>query len=381
MEDNAMGSVIRRLRTARGWTQETLAEQLHLTPQSVSRWETGQSLPDVSQVPQLARVFGVTTDALYGLDQQEEDEGGPELVLSLYSSVESAPTYADWSRLASLLRAGDPGTKRSTVRWTFLSLALELADPGSTVYLPEKAEEVASATLELGKGFPEADAREAWGIKAEYRRLLSRLYALRGDRKAAFDILGTDHIFRMEQHPNAEEGEVWRLLGDRQLERGSLNSAGVQAVHFLLDTLYACGDNALAVGKPDRALEAADMALRFSALAGGTEGGLTSLQGRERGDLWGLKARALAALGQGEKALDALEEMVSRRLALLTEGEERVENVLLFTIGQGRMDQKAAQKLLRARLLRELGKTELLGLTQEARWKALYARADALGAE
>ncbi len=380
-QNPGMGGVIRRLRTARGWTQEALAEQLHLTPQSVSRWETGQSLPDVSQVPQLARVFGVSTDTLYGLDQPEEDALGPELVLSLYSSVESAPTYADWSRLASLLRAGDPAAKRSTVRWTFLSLALALADPNSYVYLPEKAEEVAASTLELGKGFPEADAREAWGIKAEYRRLLSRLYALRGDRKAAFAILGTDHIFNMDQHPNAAEGEIWRLLGDRQLERGSLNSAGVQAVHFLLDTLYACGDNALAVGKPDRALEAADMALRFSALASGREGGLTSLQGRVRGDLRGLKARALAALGQGEQALDALEEMVSRRLALLTEGEERVENVLLFTIGQGRMEQKAAEKLLRAQLLRELEWPGLLGLTKEARWKALAAQVDALGAE
>ena len=125
-ENPGMGSVIRRLRTDRGWTQEALAEQLHLTPQSVSRWETGQSLPDVSQVPQLARVFGVSTDTLYGLDQPEEDALGPELVLSQYSSAESAPTYADWSRLASLLRAGDPAAKRSTVRWTFLSLALAL---------------------------------------------------------------------------------------------------------------------------------------------------------------------------------------------------------------------------------------------------------------
>ena len=138
---------------------------------------------------------------------------------------------------------------------------------------------------------------------------------------------------------------------------------------------------ALAVGKPDRALEAADMALRFSALTSGREGGLTSLQGRVRGDLWGLKARALAALGQGEQALDALEEMVSRRLALLAEGEERVENVLLFTIGQGTMEQKAAEKLLRAQLLRELEWPGLLGLTKEARWKALAARVDALGAE
>ena len=169
-ENTGMGGVIRRLRTDRGWTQEALAEKLHLSPQAVSRWETGQSLPDVSQVPQLARLFGVSTDTLYGLDAGQENEEEQGLVLSLYSDVDPAASYADWSRLAADYRAGEPGKNRSLRRWTFLSLALTLADPNSYVYLQEKAEEVITATLELGRGFPETEPQEAWSMRAEYRR-------------------------------------------------------------------------------------------------------------------------------------------------------------------------------------------------------------------
>ena len=56
----SMGSVIRRLRMEREWTQEELAERLNVSGQAVSKWETGQSLPDISQVPQIARTLGRT---------------------------------------------------------------------------------------------------------------------------------------------------------------------------------------------------------------------------------------------------------------------------------------------------------------------------------
>ncbi|MBQ7628898.1 MAG: helix-turn-helix domain-containing protein [Selenomonadaceae bacterium] len=57
---------IYRSRKALGMTQETLAEKLGITPQSVSRWENGQSRPDVDMLPRLAAFFGITIDALFG---------------------------------------------------------------------------------------------------------------------------------------------------------------------------------------------------------------------------------------------------------------------------------------------------------------------------
>lgn len=52
------------LRKRKGWSQEELAEQLHVTRQSVSKWEGAQSVPDIPKIIQMSEIFGVTTDYL-----------------------------------------------------------------------------------------------------------------------------------------------------------------------------------------------------------------------------------------------------------------------------------------------------------------------------
>ena len=51
-------------RLQKGMTQEELAECLGVTPQSVSKWERGESIPDVLTLVELAQIFGVTVDDL-----------------------------------------------------------------------------------------------------------------------------------------------------------------------------------------------------------------------------------------------------------------------------------------------------------------------------
>ena len=49
-------------RKKNGWSQEELAEKLSVSRQSVSKWESGQSVPDLNRILELGRIFGVTTD-------------------------------------------------------------------------------------------------------------------------------------------------------------------------------------------------------------------------------------------------------------------------------------------------------------------------------
>ena len=55
---------ILHLRTQRGMSQEELAAALSVSRQSVSKWETGQSVPDLDKLIRLADLFGVTVDEL-----------------------------------------------------------------------------------------------------------------------------------------------------------------------------------------------------------------------------------------------------------------------------------------------------------------------------
>ena len=64
--ENTIGKRIATNRKRLGLTQEQLAEQLGITAQAVSKWENDQSCPDISVLPALADIFGVTTDVLLG---------------------------------------------------------------------------------------------------------------------------------------------------------------------------------------------------------------------------------------------------------------------------------------------------------------------------
>ena len=47
-----------------GWSQEELADQLDVSRQSVSKWESAQSTPDLNKIIKMADLFGVSTDYL-----------------------------------------------------------------------------------------------------------------------------------------------------------------------------------------------------------------------------------------------------------------------------------------------------------------------------
>ena len=62
--NETIGNRIARYRKAKNLTQEALANQLGVSSQAVSKWETDASCPDISALPQLCRILGITTDEL-----------------------------------------------------------------------------------------------------------------------------------------------------------------------------------------------------------------------------------------------------------------------------------------------------------------------------
>ena len=77
-----MAKTIARLRRERGMTQEALAERIGVSPQTVSKWETQATCPDVALLPVLADVFGVSLDYLVGRTNVETSPEVEEAVIS-----------------------------------------------------------------------------------------------------------------------------------------------------------------------------------------------------------------------------------------------------------------------------------------------------------
>lgn len=64
--DMYIGEMIKQYRERKGITQKDLAERLSVTPQAVSRWENGVSIPDVDVLPKLANLLHISIDGLLG---------------------------------------------------------------------------------------------------------------------------------------------------------------------------------------------------------------------------------------------------------------------------------------------------------------------------
>lgn len=81
------------IRKARGLRQESLAQQLGVTPQAISKWETGAGQPEVSMLPKLADALGVSLDVLFGRVPFLDEDAFVEMGLPhpLEDEVEASP--------------------------------------------------------------------------------------------------------------------------------------------------------------------------------------------------------------------------------------------------------------------------------------------------
>ena len=90
---------LRTLRRARGLSQEELAGRLHVTRQTISKWESCQSYPDFQRLVLLSDYFGLTLDELVkDVDVQEvrEKNINSEKLDSIYSDVGKAKQFVKW---------------------------------------------------------------------------------------------------------------------------------------------------------------------------------------------------------------------------------------------------------------------------------------------
>ncbi|MBR6514519.1 MAG: helix-turn-helix transcriptional regulator [Clostridia bacterium] len=64
----SIGTTIKKLRKEKGITQEHLAQCLGISPNAVSQWECNRTAPDITQLPLLADIFGVSADVILEID-------------------------------------------------------------------------------------------------------------------------------------------------------------------------------------------------------------------------------------------------------------------------------------------------------------------------
>ncbi len=134
-------------RKKQGWSQEELAERLDVSRQSVSKWESGLSTPDLDKIVSMSSIFGVTTDYLIKeTETPEESTAEPEPVAA--SASESRARRINRTTVEAYFSL----VKRSATKIA-LGVALCILSPIALILLAGMAEAlVLSEALAVGIG-------------------------------------------------------------------------------------------------------------------------------------------------------------------------------------------------------------------------------------
>lgn len=144
--DLNLGSVIKRLRTEQGVTQDALAEYLGISYQAVSKWETGTTLPDITLLPKLAAFFGVRIDELFSVNHEDELE---RIDTMLQKETMTDQNYAYAKRILDGILRENPKDVNAMKRYAKVYLAKTNTDLLTAGKMLEQAMEQAPMDEEI----------------------------------------------------------------------------------------------------------------------------------------------------------------------------------------------------------------------------------------
>ena len=172
---------LKKYRIMKELTQEDVAEYLRITAQSVSKWERGESCPDITFLPALANIFETSVDLLLGMDtiRAEETRRGIHGKAVAYQQEGDYEAAAKTYREALKTYPNDPGMMLGLAGALALqgdtAEAIELMEKG----LPLSANEKQKATIRAALCFLYLKA----GKEDKANALASRLPHMRESRE------------------------------------------------------------------------------------------------------------------------------------------------------------------------------------------------------
>lgn len=237
-----IGNQIKALRLRRGVTQDSLAQQLNVTPQAVSKWERGESVPDVALLPELSAYFGVSIDELFALS----DETHMTRIENMLNDVRFIESADAESERRFLIGKAQREPENSEPFELLSELELHLADEHNA-RASEYAKEALRRNPDSSRGYYSM-VHAAGGRHVDLRNglhceLISELKA------------------RLREHPEVAHIHVWliaELLDDRRFEEarqycaemearfGSARYPGLYATGFRIRLALAENDTAAA---------------------------------------------------------------------------------------------------------------------------------------
>lgn len=231
-----LGEKIKTLRKQKNISQEVFANYLGVSFQAVSKWENGNTMPDVTIIPAIASFFGVSTDELFDFNLFEVEKN-IEAIVDEYGKYWDT----DMAKAEEVLREGlkkYPGN--DVLLNCLLGVLCELG----------RNEEV----ITVGNALAESTKKDE--VRIDARRMMAEAYKAMGEYQSAKDAIDRiPEIYFSNLYVKAH-----LLEGEEQLEAASKEAA--LCYEHLLRMLEIMGGIYLEKGEPEKAKTVYGQAIR-----------------------------------------------------------------------------------------------------------------------
>lgn len=232
-----IGKKIKQLRNEKSLTQETVAAALSVSPQAVSKWENGITLPDIVLLPALSTYFGVSLDELFDLS----DETRLERIQNMLWDERILPQNTVRTETAFLLEHAKAHPE----------------DPKAYTLLAQMENHLAKTHHQQAADY----ARQAILRNPEEKTAHSELVEAEGGRHADWYYATHHHLINwyqefVKQHPTYRSGYMWlidQLMDDYRFEEASCYLDQMAQIDTTFRTPLYRGKIAWMAGKQEEA--------------------------------------------------------------------------------------------------------------------------------
>lgn len=126
MDANIVGSTIARLRKGLSMTQSQLAKELNVSAKTISKWENGLGFPEISQFPELAKLFGVTVDYIMLGSRRGICVAG-SMITDIVKRVDCYPEKGMLANISSISRAVGGCVPNTSIDLSIIDRSLPLS--------------------------------------------------------------------------------------------------------------------------------------------------------------------------------------------------------------------------------------------------------------
>lgn len=309
-----IGQTIKRLRKEHNFTQEALAQQLGVTFQTVSKWENGYGMPDISQIVPLATVLEVSTDVLFGFCAADSSEEVIRLIHDAQALVDPL-SLKESVRLCydKLISGLNKYPNNITLLSNCIESGLTLAYPKSEAYDAENGDSiyqecVRQANIVIKHGKNSADVLRA-------HMIMVMLHSSYGNIKTA-----QEHADKFPVRSDMSAYNMYAYIANSEKDYHSESVYRqydfLHHLEAMLNCVVELGCCYYDSGLYDYAQETFSCALGLIKLVCGKEDTMPTLHHRECGDIYALLSKVYLKEGNAEEAVKMLQNMVKHDLSV-----------------------------------------------------------------